>query len=827
MLVLLGASVALAVPQLPIAEPVRELSAALTPAERAARASEALKSLEGRDATLAAIARGLALYEQGRYRSAARDLAKAGSSKVQVRDVALFFEAESRMHAGQYRRAEGLFRRLVERHPTSMWRHRAWMRVGDCLLARGELAAGARRLIEGLERYPEYAHPASARFAIAEAERRRGRLREAARWYRQVMHLYPSDPLALEAERVVAALEAQGVEPARESADDIFRHNDDLRRRKYWHRALDGFRALLEDPRADTRLKTKTRFKIGRTLLAMERFEESAEAYGGIARDRSGATRRLALRWQSQPLARLGRFDEAAKALLAGSGDPEKPTAETLLAVGWLYFDGARYEEARKWFDRAAKVGRSWASQTRWMRAWLAYRMGEYKVAAEVFKRLQAGSRRSPERYGYWLARALAKAGDLDAAGDTWRGIIQHRPLSYYAYQARGRMKELGLPLEPEPVADGKVAEEELEPDIGGSHDPAGPEEPSRSSVAASAESEPPDSIEPGPPDSDAEAAILGSLTPLQELAVRWGDDVSDLVEVYELAALGLQRAAAMRLRFVTDERSALRRGLRGSYRRRPYIDYREEKDRGEWGIDLEREKRVPSTGRRQRVLRGMPRRFHDLMYDAYRALGDEHYARRHRLDAPKLVTPPEDPKHNAAWRLEYPRAFREIVEERAASRGIDPYFIWALMRVESTYNPWAVSRASARGLMQIMPQTGGLVAARGGWRNFGTALLFEPEVAIDMAAWYFQQLLTKFNGQLALAIPSYNAGPHRVAAWLERKGHLPMDEFIEEIPFNEARGYAKKVLRYLALYRRIYEGDARLAVRQTIDADYRDNINF
>ena len=162
-----------------------------------------------------------------------------------------------------------------------------------------------------------------------------------------------------------------------------------------------------------------------------------------------------------------------------------------------------------------------------------------------------------------------------------------------------------------------------------------------------------------------------------------------------------------------------------------------------------------------------------------------------------------------------------------AADFGLDPFLIWSLMTVESSYNPLAISRAGARGLMQVMPHTGALVAGAMGWGDFGPAMLHEPEVSIEMSAWYFHQLLKKFNGQLPLAIAGYNAGPHRVALWLEKKGGLPLDEFVEEIPFREARGYTKKVLRHLALYRRIYLGESGPWVSQKIDPKFGDNINF
>ena len=810
------------------------------PEQAERRATEALAELAadesrkaGRDVALARLVRGMARYEQGRFRSAAGDLAKAYAGKTRLRDLALFHEAEARFHSGEYRWAERLYRRLIEKHTTSVWRHRARFRIGDCLLGRGLHSKAAKQFEDAMYRYPTYAHPAAVRYAMADLERRRGRLSQSARWLRQVVRRYPAEPLALEAERVVAALEAQGVEPAAESAADIYRHSRDLRQRKYYHRALDGFQRLLTDPRAGTGLRRRARFQIGRTLLRMERFAEGVSTYAALSREGGTESRRLAKRWMSKALARLGRFDDGARALLEGSGDPDKPSAETMVAVGWLYFDGAKYEEARGWFRKAAKVSGNWSRRTRWMRGWLAYRLGDYTTSAEVFKRMQRGSRAYPHRYGYWLARALAKGGELDAAADTWRGIISHKPLSYYAYQSRTRMRELGLPLEPEPVAKADPDAPELEPDIG-ELDPdmedsdeamllSDPSTPM--SVEAPLEEGETVVVEALPPEPEPTTAEL--LAPLRDLAVRWGKDIPDLVEVYELAAIGRPKLAFMRLRWLTDERRALRQGWSGPYKPRPYVDNRKDSDVGEWGRALRGDEGVHTTRGRQRMLRGMNRHFHDRVRDAYISLGDEYYARRHRPRRPELVTPPEGPANNANWRSEYPRAFREMVEDRAAAYALDPYFIWALMRVESTYNPWAISRANARGLMQIMPQTGGLIASRAAWRNYGTPLLFEPEVAIEMAAWYFHQLLTKFNGQLALAIASYNAGPHRVAAWLERKGHLPMDEFIEEMPFTEAREYAKKVLRHLALYRRIYEGDARLAVNQVIDADYRDNINF
>ena len=76
-----------------------------------------------------------------------------------------------------------------------------------------------------------------------------------------------------------------------------------------------------------------------------------------------------------------------------------------------------------------------------------------------------------------------------------------------------------------------------------------------------------------------------------------------------------------------------------------------------------------------------------------------------------------------------------------------------------------------------------------------------------------------KIHGQEPFAIASYNGGPHNVQRWLRHKEHVPLDEFVEEIPFGQARGYTKKVLRFVALFRRLYENKQGLYVGQSIDA--------
>jgi soluble lytic murein transglycosylase-like protein len=116
----------------------------------------------------------------------------------------------------------------------------------------------------------------------------------------------------------------------------------------------------------------------------------------------------------------------------------------------------------------------------------------------------------------------------------------------------------------------------------------------------------------------------------------------------------------------------------------------------------------------------------------------------------------------------------------------------------ESGFNPRAVSRAGALGLMQLMPCTA---------RGLGVDPMV-PAQAVDGAARMLAGLLHRF-GSTELAVAAYNAGENAVDKWRTRYPGLAPDEFVESISFRETRTYVKLVLRDYRTYRRLYEKGA------------------
>ncbi len=129
---------------------------------------------------------------------------------------------------------------------------------------------------------------------------------------------------------------------------------------------------------------------------------------------------------------------------------------------------------------------------------------------------------------------------------------------------------------------------------------------------------------------------------------------------------------------------------------------------------------------------------------------------------------------------------FHAIAEEKARQHNVDPQLVKAVIKAESNWNPSAISPKGALGLMQLMPATATLL---------GVVNPFDPAENIDGGTRYLKYLLSKFSGNLTLALAAYNAGPKLV----ERKGAVP------SIP--ETVTYVKRVLAY-------YSGEAGVAFK-------------
>ena len=143
---------------------------------------------------------------------------------------------------------------------------------------------------------------------------------------------------------------------------------------------------------------------------------------------------------------------------------------------------------------------------------------------------------------------------------------------------------------------------------------------------------------------------------------------------------------------------------------------------------------------------------------------------------------------------LRYPRPWDPQVEAAAKDTGLPEDWLYAVLRTESLYDPRAVSKAGALGLLQLLLPTARAVAQRSGLPAPARDDLLRPEVNIPIGARYLRELQASFRERFIVTLAAYNAGPNRVPAWLPRET-TDAEIWIENIPFNETRSYVQRTL--------------------------------
>jgi soluble lytic murein transglycosylase len=161
-------------------------------------------------------------------------------------------------------------------------------------------------------------------------------------------------------------------------------------------------------------------------------------------------------------------------------------------------------------------------------------------------------------------------------------------------------------------------------------------------------------------------------------------------------------------------------------------------------------------------------------------------------------------PADARTFRLIYPIIHADALLAEAAEQGIDPSFVAAVIRQESSFNPAATSPAGARGLAQVMPEVGERLARALNYPVWDPVLLYQPDVSIQLGTVHLRELVSQYD-QRARILAAYNAGSPRVERWARRIGVDDPEVFAEQISFVETRDYVRVIQRNEDIYRALY----------------------
>jgi soluble lytic murein transglycosylase len=150
-------------------------------------------------------------------------------------------------------------------------------------------------------------------------------------------------------------------------------------------------------------------------------------------------------------------------------------------------------------------------------------------------------------------------------------------------------------------------------------------------------------------------------------------------------------------------------------------------------------------------------------------------------------------------WR--FPVEYAALVDAQAGKRNLDPSWVMGLMRSESAMAVDALSSAGARGLMQVMPKTAKTLARQHSFSYTGHQQLMQAQDNIEFGTAYLRDLLDRFGENQVLVSGAYNAGPHVVDRWMDKRQTNDPAIWVETLPYYETRDYIPRVLAFSTIY--------------------------
>ncbi len=155
--------------------------------------------------------------------------------------------------------------------------------------------------------------------------------------------------------------------------------------------------------------------------------------------------------------------------------------------------------------------------------------------------------------------------------------------------------------------------------------------------------------------------------------------------------------------------------------------------------------------------------------------------------------------------RFFYPLKYQDIVFEESQKNSIDPYLVFAIIKIESNFKVDAKSHKDAKGLMQLTDKTALWGAEQLNLKEFDISRVYEPKTNIQIGCWYLNNLNKEFNNDIILMLAAYNGGSGNVNKWLKDERYSTTGESLDIIPFNETNVYVKKVIKEYNIYKKLY----------------------
>ena len=393
------------------------------------------------------LGKGYKLYLDGQYDAARRELKQITTRTMQNPDYVLYLLAQSELLSGEPKLAREHFHELTML-PSRFTTIAKW-RVADCDWEMGEVEAARKGYEAVLPSANDSVEPALARFRIGEALAKRGAVAAAQHEWRKV---YVGEPLHPLAETALERLTETKAPPI--GAEERIARARSMTNDRAWPRALEELALVPAD--APPSVRDEADYWLGTTKFKMRRdYDIAAGKLLAVWPRLPGDDRKAeALFHGARAWSRADRDDDAQKGYreLLAKYPRSKYAAEASFLIGWLDFNRGRYKEAiPELQETLRRYGSSqFLDDARWYLGFSRWLSGDVKGALSDFELLaKMSGALSGGKGAYWRGRALDQLSRADEAKTVWRSLVAEYPFSYYALQARARLKERGVELGP------------------------------------------------------------------------------------------------------------------------------------------------------------------------------------------------------------------------------------------------------------------------------------------------------------------------------------------------------------------------------------------
>ena len=775
-----------------------------------------------------------------------------------LREYATFLEARADLPLGHQSTAIKECDSYLSLFEEGRWASECRLVIAQSNMELGRLKVAIEQYEEFLDEHPDDQRKEGISLRIARALEQLGHLEPAGRRYRVLYLDHKLPTTGQEADAALRRLEASGAPLPPITDQDLYIRACSLRRSGAHDASYDLFCALDErnpgagpdaTPLGD-RLDRERHDFMWRNRQYAAVGKANARAFD---KDPTGSDAAEYAYWAMQGFSRSGDFARAVKYQREGQTRYPRSgrfrNSEQRLSL--LLTGAAMYGEARTalkaWAAKSSRARRS--KNVKFKIAYMAYRSKDYDTAEEELGSLAKGTSKTATRARFFLGKVLERQKKWRESKAAFDQVLKDAPDGWYSQvirnrRARAKKRPLGVggrhgrwpgrrAQDPLPAATSTAVQHAI-PQLWRDVNMISGENMQASEVVArgidgrpiDAAFAPPALVEDAPSDRAAALAglraeaIPGTWTPSTrwdpergrkawaEFAEKYAEHWPELTLAYELSEVGLGEIAGPLLNEIYREIRDVRRSKR---KRRKVARWKASGG----AVD------DPEMARWSAIL-DMTLRGRDWMA-VFSAAGYPASVSAFAVETIPFRTMgrgTEDAK--AAWTLAYPAAFAPHVWRASWENDVDPLLMLSIMRAESLFRHDAVSRAGALGLIQVMPATGAKVAALSDMDGFRVERLLEPNVNISLGTFYMGKLLSRFGpGYFPMAVGSYNGGPHNIGRWLKAKVGADLEDFVEEVAFDETRNYIKKVTSYYAIYSDLYaDGAPVLLPARTVPDD-------